>query len=193
MKQYLTRISLLVFFVLFIIAATAAGAFWWQNNESGAKVTSLQNQVASLEAVTSAYTATATNTATPTTSGSSTSASASVNPTTCYQQSPNGWLVLNTPCQNAVLTSTFVVKGVGFGAFEGNLNYEIRDSSGKVVVMGYLTVQAPDLGVPGNINSPISWDPRLAKTATGSFHLFMMSANDGSKQNELVIPVRFQP
>lgn len=129
----------------------------------------------------------------PTTDGSTTSASAcpTLITTTCFHQSTNGWLVVNTPCTAQQITSTLKVKGVAFGAFESTLNYELVNAANRVIATGAVNVSAPEMGLPGNIDQNITFDPAVltANAGNGKFRIYMVSARDGSQENVVEISV----
>lgn len=108
----------------------------------------------------------------------------------CYSQSSDGWVVVNTPCQNGVLEDSFVLKGVAFGLFENNLEYSLETTEGEVLTTGSLTYDAPDLGLPGLYNEIINWSkPADREDEEVVLYVFGTSAEDGSREHVVTINV----
>lgn len=110
----------------------------------------------------------------------------------CFHRSDNGWIVVNLPCDDQVVGTTLKVSGVAFGAFENTINYDLVNATGQAIQLGYIQVNAPDLGVPGLFDATLTFDGEILNANKGeaSLKIYMRSANDGSIQNEVSIPVK---
>jgi|GEM_PF-5761491 len=133
---------------------------------------------------------TTTNSSTSTTSAPVTCVAPDI--ASCFHQSINGWLVLNSPCTGQQITGTIRAKGVAFGTFEGTLNYELVNASGRLIASGFVNVTAPDVGVPGLFDQNITIEPAVVSANSGEakFRVFMISPRDGEKQNTVEVMVR---
>jgi hypothetical protein len=78
-------------------------------------------------------------------------------------------------------------KGTGI-AFENTINWMIEDKNGKELAKGFVTAESPDIGQPGpfEIVHTLQNPP-----AEGFLNVFEYSANDGSVQHLVKIPVKF--
>lgn len=119
---------------------------------------------------------------------------ADVSPTEgeCFNRSVDAWIVNNLPCANHTLGTTYTLKGVAFGLFENTLLYSLELDDGTVVDSGVITYEADELGIPGTYEEVISWTkPTDFSAESGNLFLYGESAEDGSRQHIVTIPVDF--
>ncbi len=110
----------------------------------------------------------------------------------CFNRSVDAWIVNNTPCANKTLATTYTLKGVAFGLFENTMVYSLELEDGTVIDSGVVTYTAPDLGIPGTYEQVVTWTKPADFTATeGILYLYGESAQDGSRQHVVTIPVNF--
>lgn len=177
MRKFFIKLAFFLLFIAFAVAATAAALFYFQNRSTTAELTAKSNEITQL---------TLENQSLQEQFAGEEEAPAKE----CYAQSEDGWIVVNHPCDGEKLEKVFQLNGVAFGLFENNLEYAIVDSDGNELQSGFLTVKAPDLGVPGTFDKVLSWDGKA--TGNGKFIAFSSSAADGSRLHLVEIPVVFE-
>ncbi len=102
--------------------------------------------------------------------------------------SQSGSITLNTPLAGDVITSGTTVSGSA-QVFEGRLNYELLDSSGKVLSSDAVQVTG-DSAVKSPYSIVLNF-PNGGKVGTekGTLKIYSISAKDGSRINEISIPI----
>jgi len=73
--------------------------------------------------------------------------------------------------------------------FENSLNYRLKDSDGTVLVHGFTTSDAPDIGLFGPYKVAVSYPQ--PKGTTGTLEVFSHSAKDGVEINLSKVEVTF--
>ena len=75
--------------------------------------------------------------------------------------------------------------------FENTFSYRIKDSDGTVLMEGFDTADAPDIGQYGPFEVRASYPE--PKGSTGTVEVLEYSAKDGSEINKVSVPVKFGP
>jgi hypothetical protein len=73
--------------------------------------------------------------------------------------------------------------------FENQLNYQIKDADGSILAEGTAYANAPDMGEYGIFEVAANYPE--PKGQTGTVEVFDYSAKDGSRQDEVIVPVKF--
>ncbi len=94
------------------------------------------------------------------------------------------------PAPYAEITSPLIVSGEA-RTFEQSYAYRLVDENGDMLVEGFGTANATDIGIFGPFESTITFaKPQSAKR--GVLEVFQYSANDGSEIDKVSIPVVFK-
>lgn len=97
-------------------------------------------------------------------------------------------IVVNSPQANAVVTSPITVSGEA-RVFEGTVIIHVTTLSGDVLIEEIATARAPDVGEWGPYSAKINYD--FSSTKEGFVKVFSESARDGSVENLVEVPVKF--
>ena len=97
-------------------------------------------------------------------------------------------IAVRQPSPYDIVDDPVRVCGVGTG-FEGQITARVRDSHGTQLVR--VSVQAGGTGIWGNYDEALSVG--VPSTAQGTLEVFEVSAEDGSEQNKVVVPITFGP
>jgi len=92
------------------------------------------------------------------------------------------------PLVDALVTSPLTVKGEA-RVFENQFSYELLDEDGSVLAEGQGVANAADMGQFGPFEIKIEFSE--PKGQTGILNVFDNSAKDGSRIDEVKIPVKF--
>lgn len=99
-------------------------------------------------------------------------------------------IVVDEPLPGALLTSPFVVRGsTNFWPFEASLSGVLKDGAGNVLVNFPVTVQSPDMGMPGPFTEQVRF-PAPESEQQGILEIFEASPQDGSIVTFISILVR---
>lgn len=93
-----------------------------------------------------------------------------------------------TPLANAEVSSPLTVTGEA-RVFENQLNYELLDEDSSILAQGSAYANSPDIGQFGPFEIKI--DFTAPKGKTGTLNIFDSSPKDGSRIDEVKIPVKF--
>jgi len=95
---------------------------------------------------------------------------------------------ITNPVENQIISIPLLVKGSA-RVFEGNVSVRVLDKNGATLAEGFTTATrgAPDRG---DFELRLTFDPPPA--GQGYVEVFEISAKDGSEQNKVTVPVRWQ-
>lgn len=96
---------------------------------------------------------------------------------------------VTSPQPNEEIGLPLVIQGEA-RVFENTFLYRLRDEDGTVLVEGFDTADAPDIGQFGPFT--VSTMYSAPKGTRGTLEVFSDSAKDGSEINKVIIPVRFR-
>jgi hypothetical protein len=102
------------------------------------------------------------------------------------QQTPA--ILVESPLAGETVESGFKVTGTA-NTFEATFQYELKDSAGKVLSKNFVTATSGS-GTRGTFAFEVDYE--LEKRTEGSLVVFEISAADGSRTNEHVIPLTLQ-
>lgn len=105
------------------------------------------------------------------------------------QPQPQPNIVVTEPRANQEVGLPLTIKGEA-RVFENTFSYRLRNADGSTLVEGFGTANAPDIGQYGPFTVTLNY-PRPTSSA-GTVEVFNYSARDGSEENKVSIPVRFQ-
>lgn len=97
-------------------------------------------------------------------------------------------IIVAKPVSNSLVTSPLKIEGRA-RVFEGNVEYRILDAANQVLASGFTTASA---AAPGWGAYSVLVDFSIPQSETGIVEVYSSSAQDGSKQNVIQIPVQFQ-
>ncbi len=100
-----------------------------------------------------------------------------------------GNIRLTSPRADETVGLPFVAEGTA-RVFENNVNWRLRDADGTVLAEGFATATG-DVGEFGPFSVRVSY-PQPRGTS-GTFEVFATSAEDGTEQDRVSVPVRFAP
>jgi|GEM_PF-3214983 len=91
------------------------------------------------------------------------------------------------PQAGDTISSPFTIVGRA-RTFENTVNYVLLDDDGEVIIEGFTTSDAPDIGEFGDFTADISF---ITTSRSGTLQVFQYSAKDGSKDDLVEIEVQF--
>jgi hypothetical protein len=100
--------------------------------------------------------------------------------------SDSGNTVVTTPLARASVTSPLTVSGRA-RAFENTVNIRLKNADGEILVETFATADG-DLGRFGEFSAVLEF---TATSGQGTLEAFQISAEDGSEQDRVVMPVNF--
>jgi hypothetical protein len=98
-------------------------------------------------------------------------------------------IIVNRPYPNEPVSSPVTVTGSA-NVFEGTVMIRVRDRNGKKLT-GTFTTATCGNGCRGEFSEPVSFE--VDEEQVGSIEVFWSSAEDGSPQDVILIPVTLQP
>lgn len=98
-------------------------------------------------------------------------------------------ILVDMPEQGDILTSPFVVSGEA-RVFEGTVIVQVTNISGKVLIEEVVTAHSLDVGQFGSFKVTLGFS--FSQTKEGFVEVFSESARDGTQQNLVKIPVKFE-
>lgn len=98
-------------------------------------------------------------------------------------------ILVDTPEQGDVLSSPFVVSGEA-RVFENVLIVQVTNQTGKALIKETVKAHPADVGQFGPFKITLSYS--FSQTKEGFVEVYSESARDGSKQNLVKIPVKFE-
>lgn len=93
------------------------------------------------------------------------------------------------PVPNEEITSPLVIKGEA-RTFEQAYAYRLSDESGAMIVEGFGTAHATDIGIFGPFESTLTFTKPQSRK--GMLEVFQYSAKDGTEIDKVSIPVVFK-
>lgn len=84
----------------------------------------------------------------------------------------------------------FRIEGIA-RVFENNLNFEIKDKNGNLLLEGFMTANSPDIGQFGPFETEVKYLLRKPETEDIIIEVFWHSPKDGSRLDVKSIPVKF--
>lgn len=113
-------------------------------------------------------------------------ANISINSPNYKISTPN--IIVESPLNEESVSSPFTLKGQA-RVFENQLSYKLTDSKGIKLAEGSLYANSPDVGQFGDFSAEVSFP--TPTSVTGILEVLNYSAKDGTKINEVTIPVKF--
>lgn len=105
--------------------------------------------------------------------------------------SESGNVRVTEPASGGTVGLPLVIRGQA-RAFENNVNWRLRDQDGTTLAEGFATADAPDVGQFGAFSVSSSYSqPRGTRGTRGTVEVFTTSAENGSEQDRVSIPVSF--
>lgn len=101
------------------------------------------------------------------------------------------YICIDAPALNATVNNPVQVRGTAI-AFENTVQWRVEDGAKTVLVRGFATTDATDVGRVGAFSFKGFWE-RLPSTATGTIIMYEDSAKDGKPIHVVTLPVRFAP
>ncbi|MFC1630267.1 Gmad2 immunoglobulin-like domain-containing protein [Patescibacteria group bacterium] len=98
-------------------------------------------------------------------------------------------ITVSSPVEGEEIGLPLIIKGEA-RVFEGTVNIRLREKSGDVLVEGFTTAKAEDVGQFGPFKKELSYP--IPKELEGALEVFQISAKDGSEIDKVVIPVLFK-
>ncbi|MAG29080.1 hypothetical protein CL632_02975 [bacterium] len=102
--------------------------------------------------------------------------------------SESGNIKVTRPQPDNKVESPMLVKGEA-KVFEGTFQMRLKDSDGSIIVEKFGTAKAEEVGEFGSFGELLLFDE--VSTETGALELFSISAFDGSEQDLVSIPIKF--
>lgn len=99
-------------------------------------------------------------------------------------------VIVASPAEGQTLGNPFVILGRA-RAFENVANWRVRDDRNTILASGYFMTNASDMGKYGAFRIR-AFFTALPQTATGRVEVFTLSPRDGSEQDMVSTPVRFE-
>ncbi|MBT7929754.1 hypothetical protein HN682_07560 [Candidatus Peregrinibacteria bacterium] len=96
---------------------------------------------------------------------------------------------IHSPKPNNLVETSFIVKGTSRSR-ASVLNFNVKDNLGNMIAGGYLYVQASIFGEARSFSSEISIEKK-AKTGSSILEIFEKSSVDGSNDEKISVPIRF--
>ncbi len=96
---------------------------------------------------------------------------------------------VTAPAPNEEITSPLVIKGEA-RTFEQAYAYRLSDESGAMIVEGFGTAHATDIGIFGPFESTLTFTKPQSRK--GMLEVFQYSAKDGTEIDKVSIPVVFK-
>ncbi len=96
---------------------------------------------------------------------------------------------VTAPAPNEEVASPLVIKGEA-RTFEQAYAYRLSDESGAMIVEGFGTANATDIGIFGPFESTLTF--AKPQSRTGILEVFQYSAKDGTEIDKVRIPVVFK-
>lgn len=97
-------------------------------------------------------------------------------------------IVVSSPLEGGLLTTPMTVSGTA-RAFENTVNVDVKNARGDVVISEVVNVHGADVGQFGEFSVNIHF--QFSGTKEGSVEVYSISAKDGSQQDLVSIPVKF--
>lgn len=98
-------------------------------------------------------------------------------------------ILVDEPLPGATVSSPFTVSGEA-RVFEGTVLIQVTNINGEVLIDELATAHAPDVGKFGSFKITLSF--QFSSTKDGFVEVFSESARDGSRENLVKIPVKFE-
>lgn len=111
-----------------------------------------------------------------------------VNSFAALSSAPDTNIEVYEPREGEIISSPFSLSGRA-RVFENTLNYILLDDDGQVIIEGYTTANAPDIGQFGDFTKEV---PFVTTAQSGTLQVFQYSAKDGSKDDLVEISVKFK-
>lgn len=99
------------------------------------------------------------------------------------------YICIDAPALNATVSNPVQVRGTAI-AFENTVQWRIEDGAKNILVRGFTTTDASDVGRAGAFSFRGFWE-RLPVTTTGTVVMYEDSAKDGKPIHVVTLPVRF--
>ena len=101
---------------------------------------------------------------------------------------PQQNITVSEPVADQEIGLPLVISGQA-RVFENVMNYRLKDTDGSVLVEGFASAQAPDVGQFGPFHVAVSYPQ--PKGTVGSVEIFSRSAKDGAEINKTTVAVKF--
>lgn len=102
-------------------------------------------------------------------------------------KSESGNTIVTSPGENDVIGNPVKISGSAI-AFENTVNIRIKDKNGKVLTETYATTDG-DIGEFGDFEALVEFEKSDA--GEGAVEVYQISAEDGSEDDKVIIPVKF--
>ncbi|MEA3452791.1 MAG: FKBP-type peptidyl-prolyl cis-trans isomerase [Patescibacteria group bacterium] len=98
-------------------------------------------------------------------------------------------IIISNPVNREKVKSPIILQGEARSAFEGEINFRLKEKEGRILSEGFLTIQDVKLGQFGSFQKYLIF-PK-PKSKEGILEVFNISAKDGSEENKESIEIQF--